>query len=134
MVGTSGNRLAATVDGAGWVGLLSGAAAWMAVRRELSGEQITIPPGAALCAGRPVRGPLSAFAEAEFIKRTTLKSTGGLPYGALAEGDPAASMAKEASLLRGSLFTSILAFGVALAGMAVGAVLIVVGRALGGRG
>ena len=125
---------AAVVTGAGCAGVLGGLAAWLTVRSQLAGEQIVVPPGAARLGGRPVKGPLTAYAEADYIRGVALKATGGRPYGALPDGDPAGPMARDASLLRASLFTSILAFGVAAAGMAVGLVLIVAGRGLARAG
>jgi hypothetical protein len=81
-------------------------------------------------AGKAVRGPLSAFEEARFIQKTALDATGGKTYGELDEADPMAHMAMESSLLRSSLFTSIMAFGVAAAEMAQGVVLVAIGAAL----
>jgi len=123
-------RLTRIVGAAGVAGILGGLAAWIAVRAQLAGEKIVVPQGAVRCGGRLVQGPLSAYTEADFIKQAALGATGGRTYGEMDDGDPAAGMAKDASLLRASLFTSILAFGVAAAGMAVGAVLLVVARAL----
>ena len=118
------------VGGVGVVGVVGGVAAWLAVRAQLLGEKITVPDGASRCSGRPVGGPITAYEEAAFIRKAALAATGGRTYGQLDAGDPAAPMAKDAVLLRSSLFTSILAFGVAAAGVGVGAVLVVVGRAL----
>lgn len=115
---------------AGAVGAATGLGAWWMVRSQLAGEKITVPASATHLAGRRVTGPLTAYAQAEFIQRSTREATGGRGYGEIPAGDPAGPLAKEAALLRASLFTSILAFGVALAGMAVGAVLVAVGRAL----
>lgn len=124
---------AAVVTGAGCAGVLGGLAAWLTVRSQLANEGITVPPSARF-GGRPVKGPLTAYAEADYIRGVALQATGGRPYGELPEGDPAGPLAKDASLLRASLFTSILAFGVAAAGMAVGLVLIVTGRGLARAG
>lgn len=123
-------RLAGVVSGAGIIGMAGGLGAWLVIRSQLAGERIVVPGSSPRFPGKPVRGPLTAFAEAAFIQEAALRATGGRTYGELPEGDPNAAMAKEASLLRASLFTSILAFGVAAAGMAVGFVLVIVGRAL----
>ena len=132
--GPAGTPGAAAVSAAGAVGLTSGLAAWLAVRAQLAGEKIAVPRGAPAFGGRAVRGPLTAYAEAEYIRRTALQATGGRAYGELPEGDAAARMACDAALLRASLFTSILAFGVAAAGMALGTVLMMVGRGLARAG
>ena len=126
----AGLGAARAVVGAGSAGVLGGLAAWLIVRGQLAREKITVPAGAARLGGRQVRGPLTAFAEADYIRQVTERATGGRAYGELSEDDPAGPLAQDAALLRASLFTSILAFGVSAAGMAVGAVLLVIGRAL----
>ncbi|MBI5158053.1 MAG: hypothetical protein HZA58_08605 [Acidimicrobiia bacterium] len=72
-------------------------------------------------------GPVTAFAEANVIKRVALSATGGRTYGELPEGDPMAETAMNAALLRSSLFTSILAFGMAAAEVATGLALVALG-------
>jgi hypothetical protein len=118
------------VAGAGMAACASGTAAWLTVRSQLAAERIVVAGSAPWLAGRPVRGPLTAFAQAEAIRRTTLASTGGRTYGELAGDDPQAEMAMNASLLRSSLFTSVLAFGVAAAQVGIGAVLVATGGTL----
>lgn len=122
--------LATVVVGMGVTRGLMGLLAWLTVRSQLAAERIRIPDTAGHLAGRAVRDPLSAFWETEVIRRVTLKATGGRTYGELDEDDPIARMAMESSLLRSSLFTSILAFGVAAAEMAQGVALVVIGAAL----
>jgi len=109
---------------------IAGLIAWITVRSQLAAERIRIPGSAERMAGRPVRGPLSAFEEAAFIRKSALRATGGKTYGELDEGAPMAQLAMQSSLLRSSLFTSILAFGVAAAEMAQGIVLVAIGAAL----
>jgi hypothetical protein len=122
--------LARAVSTAGLVGVASGALAWLAVRSQLADERIVVAGGADRFAGHPVRGPLTAYEQANAIKRSTLASTGGKTYGELPADDPNAAMAKDASLLRASLFTSILSFGTAALQVAVGVVLLLIGTAL----
>lgn len=129
--------LADVVVAVGAVRVITGVTAWLVVRGQLSAERIVVPDGRGPFAGRKVAGPLSAFAEAEAIKRIALKATEGRTYGELPEGDPMAETAMDAALLRGSLFTSILAFAMAAAEVATGVILVAVGSALGrlaGRG
>lgn len=122
--------MANTVGAAGVAGMVGGLAAWLTVRAQLVAERIIVPAGAARRGGRAVGGPLTAYAQADFIRKTALAATGGRAYAEMDEGDPATPTAKDAALLRASLFTSILAFGLSAAGMMLGAVLVVVGRAL----
>ena len=113
------------VEAAGVTSMVSGVVAWFTVRAQLADEKIVVPGS-----GRAVTGPLSAYQEADVIKQIALRATEGKTYGELEEDHPAAAMAKDASLLRASLFTSILAFGMAGTQVAVGAVLTAIGRAL----
>ena len=122
--------LAILVIVAGAVRGIVGLVAWALVRSQLAAEKIRIPESADQMGGRAVRGPLSAFAEAEVIRKIALKATRGRTYGELDENDPSAHLAMEASLLRSSLFTSILAFGVAAAEIVLGGLLVAIGAAL----
>jgi hypothetical protein len=122
--------LACLIGAAGVVSMSTGVVAWLTIRAQLAGERIVIPGSAAWFPGRTVKGPLSAYGEASAIKRIALEATGGRTYGELDEADAAAEMAMHASLLRSSLFTSVLAFGVAATEVAFGGVLIVIGAAL----
>lgn len=120
--------LAGFVIASGLAGLLAGAVSWFTVRSEIAAERITVPEGR--LAGRPVRGPVTAFAEGNAIRMAALEATGGRTYGELDSDDDAADTARQASLLRASLFTSVLAFGVSALLMASGLVLVAVGAAL----
>lgn len=122
------------VTGAGVASAVAGAAGWVIVRSQLAEERIVIPGSSRWLPGKTVKGPLTAFAEAEAIRHIALAATEGRTYGELAEDDPVAQTAMNASLLRASLFTSILAFGVAAAQMGVGAALVAVGAALTSTG
>lgn len=110
---------------------VAGIGAWMTVRSQLAAERIVIPGADTRLHGRRVAGPVTAFVEASVIKQLALSATGGRTYGELPEGDPAAETAMNASLLRSSLFTSVLAFGTAAAEVATGVALLAVGSALG---
>jgi hypothetical protein len=118
------------VTAAGIVEMFIGAAAWVVVSRRLADEKIVIPASARWLPNRTVRDPLTAFEEAETVRRITLKATGGRSYGEMAEDDPMARMALDASLIRSSLFTAILAFGMAAMQAALGVVFVAIGRAL----
>ena len=118
------------VAGAGVASVLAGAATWLTIRSQLVAEKIEIPASASLLPGRRVTGPITAFAQAGAIRRIALAATGGRVYGELDEDDPLAEMAMNASLLRASLFTSIVAFGIAAAEAALGAVMLAIGTAL----
>jgi hypothetical protein len=113
----------------GIVEMLVGAVAWVMVSRRLADEKIVVPGSARWLPNRTVRDPLTAFAEAEVVRGITLNATGGRTYGQMAEDDPKSRMALDASLIRSSLFTAILAFGMAATQVALGVVFVVIGRA-----
>ena len=110
--------------------MLVGAAAWIVVSRRLADEKIVVPASARWFPNRTVQDPLTALEEAEIVRRITLDATDGRTYGEMAADDPKARMALDASLIRSSLFTAILAFGMAAMQVALGAVFVVLGRSL----
>ena len=71
-----------------------------------------------------------AYCEADIINTHALDATGGKTYAELERDDPTRETAMQASFLQASLFTSVVAFGVALMGVAVGLVLVLIGFAL----
>ena len=83
-----------------------------------------------MLAGAKVTGPIEAFVEADVISTHTLKATGGKTYAQLDREDPARVTAMNGSFLRSSLFTSVIAFGVALFAIGVGVLAILLGWAL----
>ena len=68
-------------------------------------------------------GPFTAYAEAEVINKHALEATGGKTYAELDREDPARQTAMQASFLRASLFTSVVAFGVAAMATVLGIVM-----------
>ncbi len=128
----STRTLGRLVTTAGIIETLCGAAAWRAVRARLADEKIVVPGTAAHFPNRPVRGPRTAFEQSEVVRRAALDAAGGKTYGEMTEEDPNAQMALDAALIRSSLFTSVLAFGVAATHVALGLMFVLVGRALTG--
>ena len=80
--------------------------------------------------GVDVTGPFTAYSEAETINKHALKETGGKTYAELDREDPLREVAMQASFLRASLFTSVVAFGVAALAAVLGVVLVLIGWAL----
>jgi hypothetical protein len=81
-------------------------------------------------AGQHVDQPWEAFAEANVINEHANKLAGGKTYAELPQTDPNRTTVMNASFLQASLFTSVVAFGVAAMAAVVGAVFIVIGLAL----
>ncbi len=115
---------------AGIVLIVTGVFTWFNVSNQLADQNITVADDAENFAGEPVDGPLTAYEQATVINRHSLEATGGKTYAELDREDPARQTALTASFLQASLFTSVVAFGVALMAAGIGLVLILLGWAL----
>jgi hypothetical protein len=120
------------VKAAGILGIVGGillilvaVIAWIGVTNQLTAENITIPDDAAAFQGQQVTGPFTAFVQADVINKHALEASDGKTYAELPQDDPVRETVMQASFLRASLFTSVVAYGVALfaAGMGVLAIL-----------
>ncbi len=109
---------------------VAGVVTWFAVRSQLSAEHITVSEDAKHFAGDKVDGPFTAYVQADTINKHALEATGGKTYAELAQNDPKRQTAMTASFLRASLYTSVVAFGVAVLAFALGIVLILLGWSL----
>ena len=74
--------------------------------------------------GETIDGPVTAWAQADVIDTHALEATGGKTYAEMDREDPARATAMDGALLRGALFTSVLAFGVSFMAGGVGLTLI----------
>lgn len=147
---------------AGIVLIIAGGVVWGMVSSQLAAEKITVTDNgdAPFAGGSQVKGPISAYAQAEVINLHAMNASGGLTYAELggkvnetkaaaeeaaAEGDTAAEEAALAeadafqaqrntvmngSFLRASLFTSVVAFGVSALVMGLGVMFILMGLSL----
>jgi len=132
---------------AGLVLIIAGGVTWGAVSAQLASENITVPDDAAFAQGTKVNNPISAFAQADIINQHALAGSGGLTYaelGTKARELEAANASQEeidevraqrtsvmnGSFLRASLFTSVVAFGIAALVIGLGVLFILVGWAL----
>lgn len=115
---------------AGVLMALAGAGTWVLVQSSLADENITVAEDAEWFAGERVDGPLTAYAQAEVIREHALEASGGMTFAELDREDPRRETVMNASFLRASLFTSIVAFGVAAFAFVLGVVLVLVGLAL----
>jgi hypothetical protein len=97
--------------------IVAGIGTWVLVSNTLGDQNITVSEDASCLAGDEVNGPFSAYCEAKVIDKHALEATGGLRYSELDREDPLRAVAQSAAFLQASLFTSIVAFGVA--GMAI---------------
>ena len=109
--------------------VVTGVATYALVSTTLAEQNIVTPDDACL-PGRDVTGPFTAYCQAEIINDHTLEATGGKTYAELDREDPARQTAMTSSFLQASLFTSIVAFGVAAMAVGLGVVLILLGLSL----
>jgi hypothetical protein len=106
--------------------LLGGVATWLLVSSTLRDQKITTADDACL-AGKTVAGPFTAYCEAKVIEKHTLESTEGLTYAELDREDPRRETALTSSFLQSSLFTSVVAFGVAAMAAGMGVLFVLIG-------
>ena len=106
--------------------ILGGITTWTIVTSTLSEQRITTPDDACL-PDREVRGPLTAHCQADIIQQHTLESTDGMTYAELERDDPRRDLAMNSSFLQASLFTSILAYGVAAMAAGMGVLFVLIG-------
>jgi len=107
--------------------IIGGIATWIVVSTTLADQKITVSDDASCLAGDEVDGPFSAYCQAKVIDKHALEATGGLRYAQLDQKDPKRQTAMTASFLQASLFTSVVAFGVAAMAIAIGVLFILIG-------
>jgi len=110
--------------------LVAGGVTWGLVSSHLAAENITVSADAAAFGGAKVDTPWEAFAEADIINTHALAATDGKTYAELDKEDPLRATAMNGSFLRASLFTSVVAFGVAALVMGVGVLFGLIGYAI----
>jgi hypothetical protein len=106
--------------------IVGGIATWFVVSDTLADQKITTSDDACL-PGRAVTGPFTAYCQAKVIEQHSLEATEGLYYAEMDREDPLREVAMNASFLQSSLFTSVLAFGVAAMAVAVGLLFLLIG-------
>jgi hypothetical protein len=116
---------------AGALLIVGGAGTWYVVSDQLAAEQITVTDDASCQQGQAVNGPLEAYCMAEVINKHALEATGGKTYAQLDREDPLRQVAQSASFLRASLFTSVVAFGVAAFAIGMGILSLIIGAGFG---
>ena len=116
--------------------LVCGAFAWGISSTQLASENITVANDAPAFAGAKVTGPLTAFYQAEAVKKHTRAASNNLTYAELGAkvqeakdaGDTATAeqlqatrtMVETGNFVRASLLTSVMAFGVSALVMGAG--------------
>ena len=114
----------------GAIMVIAGAVTYGTVSSTLSKENITVAEDSSCLGGQAVAGPFAAYCQADIISHHALEATGGKTYAELDREDPLRDVAMNGSFLRASLFTSVVAFGVAFMAIGIGIVFILIGVAL----
>ncbi len=109
---------------------VAGIVTWVVISNTLSDQKITVADDANCAAGDDVNGPISAYCQADIIDHHTLEITGGKTYAELDQEDPKRATAMDSAFLQASLFTSVVAFGVAAMAFVLGIVLTLIGFAI----
>ena len=125
-----GRALAIIVIVLGAIFAVAGVGTWVVISNTLADEHITVADDAAHFAGQEVSQPWTAYAQANVIEKHATEIGGGKTYAELPQDDPKRATVMTASFLRASLFTSVVAFGVALAVFGIGVTVILIGIAL----
>ena len=115
---------------AGVIFAVAGVAAYVAVQQTLSGQKIVVSDDADMFAGKQVDGPFTAYSQAMVIGKHAKEIGKGKTYAELPQDDPNRDTVMTASFLQASLFTSVVAFGVAAMAAVIGILLILLGIAL----
>jgi hypothetical protein len=114
----------------GVLAFFAGIVVYGLVRKELSDQKITVSSDAAHFAGKDVKGPFTAYAEAVAISNHALEAGGGKTYAELDQNDPKRATVQTADFLQASLYTSVVAFGVAVLVSFLGVMFALVGFTL----
>ena len=115
---------------AGAIFMVLGVIVYYMVHDQLADENIVVSDDADRFAGEPVEGPFTAYEQADVIKEHALEIGGGKTYAELPQDDPTRDTVMDASFLRASLFTSVVAFGLAAMAFVLGIVMTLIGFAI----
>ena len=114
----------------GIMAFFAGIVVWGIVRYQLSEQKITVSDDAPFLGGRDVKGPFTAFAQAAAINEHALKAGNGKTYAEIPQDDPARDTVMTADFLQASLYTSVVAFGVAFLVSMLGIIFFLIGLTL----
>ncbi|NUR10046.1 MAG: aromatic ring-opening dioxygenase LigA [Nocardioidaceae bacterium] len=117
---------------AGVIFVVAGVATYVTVSSTLADQKITVSDDADAFAGATVDQPWEAYAQANVIGKHANEIAGGATYAELPQDDPNRQTVMDASFLQASLFTSVVAFGVAAMAAVLGILLGLIGWALRG--
>ena len=108
---------------------IAGVITYATVSTTLSEQRITTTEDACL-PNRDVVDPFTAYCQAMIIETHAKEATGGKTYAQLDREDPLRDVAMNASFLRASLFTSVVAFGLSALVVLLGVLFVLTGISL----
>ena len=114
----------------GSMAVVVGIATYAVVAKTLSDQQIVVADDAPFLAGKHVRGPLTAYAQAIALSNHAKDIGGGKTYAELGQDDPKRNTVMTADFLQASLYTSVVAFGVSVLVVVLGVMFLLLGFAL----
>jgi hypothetical protein len=115
---------------AGIIFAVAGVVTYAVVSSTLAAQKITVSEDASNFAGQTVTQPWQAYAQANAIAMHASEIADGKTYAELPQDDPRRNTVMTASFLQASLFTSVVAFGVAAMAAVLGVLLVIIGAAL----
>lgn len=115
---------------AGVVFFVAGVVTYALISSTLAAQRITVSQDANYFAGQQVTQPWQAYAQATVIGEHANEMAGGKTYAELPQNDPNRTAVMNASFLQASLFTSVVAFGVAAMAAVLGILLVIIGAAI----
>ncbi|BCJ47090.1 hypothetical protein GCM10010168_83110 [Actinoplanes ianthinogenes] len=110
--------------------IVAGVTTYTVVSTTLANQHITVSDDAEHFAGQKVNQPWEAYAQANVIAKHASDMAGGKTYAELPRDDPNRNSVMNASFLQASLFTSVVAFGVAALAVGLGVVFFLIAMAL----
>ena len=114
----------------GAIAIVVGATTYVVVSKTLRDQHIKVADDAPFLAGNDVTGPLTAYAQAIALSNHAKEIGGGRTYAELPQDDPKRSSVMTADFLQASLYTSVVAFGVAILIAVLGVMFLLLGLAL----
>jgi predicted PurR-regulated permease PerM len=115
---------------AGSIAILVGITTYVVVSKTLRDQHITVADDAPFLGGKSVTGPLTAYAQAIALSNHAKSIGGGKTYAELPKDDPNRNTVMTADFLQSSLYTSVVAFGVAILIAVLGVMFLLLGFAV----
>ena len=114
----------------GVIAIILGITTYVVVAKTLRDQQITVSDDAPFLAGKDVKGPFTAYAQAIALSNHAKSIGGGKTYAELSQDDPTRDKVLTADFLQASLYTSVVAFGVSVLVVVLGVMFLLLGFAL----